>query len=409
MLGRRRGGANPSAVLAWMCVLIAVNQLGFGAVIPVLPLYALSFDVSQFAIGATVAVYGLARVCLGVPAGQMADAVGRRNCLAIGGIVSALGNFWCAAAGSYVELVLARLVAGGGAGIVLTAGLIVLADITSPATRGRALAIYQGVFLFAVGIGPFPGGYLAERFGLAAPFFVYGVASAVVALVAWLCVAETRSLDMEAPQRDAKAGSGESRSLRAQLGLLASNTGFMLVCLVGFTNALARTGALFSIVPLVARDRLGITASETGFGLALGSVIGLAVTYPAGALVDRFGRKIMIVPMTMLTAVAMLCFCLMPSYAWFLLACAIWGGASAASSAAPAAYAADSAPRGMNAAAMSSYRTLSDVGYVAGPLLLGLLGDWGGLDLPFWVAAAGLFLAALLFARLAPESHRRGG
>ena len=392
-----------------MCVLIAVNQLGFGAVIPVLPLYALSFDVSQFAIGATVAVYGLARVLLGVPAGQVADALGRRNCLAIGGIVSALGNFWCAAAGSYVELVLARLVAGGGAGIVLTAGLIVLADITSPATRGRALAIYQGVFLFAVGIGPFPGGYLAERFGLAAPFFVYGVASAVVALVAWICVAETRALDMETPQGDAKAGSRESRSLRAQLGLLVSNTGFMLVCLVGFTNALARTGALFSIVPVVARDRLGITASETGFGLALGSVIGLAVTYPAGALVDRFGRKIMIVPMTMLTAVAMLCFCLMPSYAWFLLACAIWGGASAASSAAPAAYAADSAPRGMNAAAMSSYRTLSDVGYVAGPLLLGLLGDWGGLDLPFWVAAAGLFLAALLFARLAPESHRRSG
>ena len=404
----RRGGPNPSVVLAWMCVLIAVNQLGFGAVIPVLPLYALSFDVSQFAIGATVAVYGLARVCLGVPAGQMADALGRRNCLAIGGIVSAIGNFWCAAAGSYAELVLARLVAGGGAGIVLTAGLIVLADITSPATRGRALAIYQGVFLFAVGIGPFPGGYLAERFGLAAPFFVYGVASAIVTLVAWICVAETRSLDEGMPQRDAKEGAGErNRSLRAQLGLLAGNTGFMLVCLVGFTNALARTGALFSIVPVTARDRLGLAASEIGFGLALGSIIGLAVTYPAGALVDRYGRKIMIVPMTMLTAVAMLCFCLAPSYAWFLLACAIWGGASAASSAAPAAYAADSAPRGMNAAAMSSYRTLSDVGYVAGPLLLGLLGDWGGLDLPFWVAAAGLFLAALLFARLAPESHRR--
>ena len=210
------------------------------------------------------------------------------------------------------------------------------------------------------------------------------------------------------PRRDAKEGSGEkNRSLRAQLGLLAGNTGFMLVCLVGFTNALARTGALFSIVPVTARDRLGLAASEIGFGLALGSVIGLAVTYPAGALVDRYGRKIMIVPMTMLTAVAMLCFCLAPSYAWFLLACAIWGGASAASSAAPAAYAADSAPRGMNAAAMSSYRTLSDVGYVAGPLLLGLLGDWGGLDLPFWVAAAGLFLVALLFARLAPESHRR--
>ena len=177
-----------------MCVLIAVNQLGFGAVIPVLPLYAQSFGVSQTAIGATVAVYGLARVFLGLPTGQVADRFGRRNALALGGAVTVLGNLWCAAAGTYVELLLARLIAGTGAGIVPTAGLIVLADIASPATRGRTLAIYQGVFLFAVGIGPFPGGFLAERFGLEAPFLVYGIMGAVVTALAWFGVAETRAL-----------------------------------------------------------------------------------------------------------------------------------------------------------------------------------------------------------------------
>ena len=190
------------SVLAWMCVLIAVNQLGFGAVIPVLPLYAQSFGVPQVAIGATVAVYGLARVLLAVPTGQVADRLGRRNALAIGGALSALGNLWCAAAGGYVELVLARFVAGAGAGIVVTAGLIVLADITRASTRGRTLSIYQGVFLFAVGIGPLPGGYLAERFGLEAPFLVYGVASAIVAAIAWFGVAETRA--MGAAERESK-------------------------------------------------------------------------------------------------------------------------------------------------------------------------------------------------------------
>ena len=176
-----------------MCVLIAVNQLGFGAVIPVLPLYAKSFDVSQTAIGATVAIYGLARVFLGIPTGQLADRIGRRNTLAVGGIVTVLGNLWCAAATSYVELLIARLIAGAGAGVVLTAGLIVLADITTTANRGRTLSIYQGVFLFAVGIGPLPGGFLAERFGLATPFLVYGVAGALVTAVAWFGVRETRN------------------------------------------------------------------------------------------------------------------------------------------------------------------------------------------------------------------------
>ena len=374
-----------------MCVLIAVNQLGFGAVIPVLPLYAQSFGVSQAAIGGTVAVYGLARVLLSIPTGKMADWLGRRWALAAGGALSALGNLWCAGAGSYPELVLARFVAGAGAGVVLTAGMIVLADITRTATRGRTMAIYQGVFLFAVGVGPFPGGFLAERFGLDAPFVVYGVASAIVTAVAWFGVAETRSL--------AHAGEGRTaQPLRQQLRVLAANVGFLLTCTLSLVGAVARTGALFSVVPVLARERVDLSATQIGFGFAIGSVLGLIVTYPAGALVDRNGRKSVIVPATFFTAASMLAFSLAPDYAWFLLACAVWGGATAASGAAPAAYAADSAPPGMNAAAMSGYRMISDIGYVAGPILLGWLADWQGLDAPMWAAAIALVVATALFA-----------
>ena len=398
----RPNTASERNVLGWMCVLIAVNQFGFGAVIPVLPLYAQSFSVSQAAIGATVAIYGLARVLIGVPTGALADRLGRRGTLAIGGAVSALGNLWCAAAGNYAELVAARLVAGAGAGIVLTAGLVVLADITTTANRGRAMSIYQGVFLFAVGVGPFPGGYLAVQFGHEAPFLVYGVAGLLAALLAWFRVPETR------PEA-APTGSSVARPpLAAQLRTLASHRGFLLVCGIGFGNALARTGALFSVVPILAEQRLALSATAIGFGLALGSVLGLVVTYPGGVLADRYGRKAVIVPATVCTGLAMLCFAFAPNYAVFLLACAIWGTASAAAGATPTAYAADAAPPGMNAAAMGAYRMLSDAGYVLGPLLLGALADAAGLDAPFWAAAAALCLAALLFGRLAPETVRRG-
>ena len=384
-----------------MCVLIAVNQLGFGAVIPVLPLYAKSFGVSQTAIGATVAVYGVARVFLGLPTGKVADGLGRRTALAIGGGVTVLGNLWCAAATTYVELLMARLIAGAGAGIVLTAGLIVLADIASPATRGRTLAIYQGVFLFAVGIGPFPGGFLAERFGLEAPFLVYAVMGAAVTAVAWFGVAETRGTGGAPTSREAVP-------LRDQVRALLGDIGFRLVCCISLVGALARTGGLFSIVPILGRQRLALSATEIGFGFALGSVVGLLVTYPAGYMVDRFGRKAVIVPATVLIGMSMLAFSLAGDYAWFLAACLIWGGAITASGAAPAAYAADAAPPGMNAAAMGSYRMLSDVGYVVGPILLGWLGDVGGLDLPLWAAAGGLFLMAGLFGVFAAETAREG-
>src|SRR5262244_1792966 len=165
---------SPTRVLVWMCVLIAVNQLGFGSVVPVLALYARSFGVTQSAIGLAIAVYGLARFLVSMP-------VGRRTALALGGLVTAAGNLICAVAPSFTVFVAGRFVAGVGAALVLVAGQIVLADITTPAHRGRVMAIYQGVFVFAVGIGPLPGGLLAQHFGLAAPFVVYAVMGTLAA------------------------------------------------------------------------------------------------------------------------------------------------------------------------------------------------------------------------------------
>lgn len=129
---------------------------------------------------------------------------------------------------------------------------------------------------------------------------------------------------------------------------------------------------------------------------------------PAGALADRYGRKPVIVPATLLTAASMVAFCVAPDYPWFVVACVVWGVATAVTGAAPAAYAADCAPPGMNAAAMSSYRMLSDAGYVIGPIGLGLLADLQGSQVTLIVSAVMLFAVGVAFARCAPESYRAG-
>ena len=362
-----------------MCVLIAVNQLGFGGVVPALPLYAKSFGVSASAIGLAVAVYGLARFVVAMPSGQLCDRLGRRPTLAIGGVVSTLGNLWCAEAGSFSEFIAARFLAGAGAGLVLTAGQVVLADITTPDRRGRTMAIYHGAFLFAVGIGPLPGGLLADHLGLAAPFRAYGAAGFLVSLLAWFAVGETRGLSHSPGGR----GWGRGPTLITQVRRLAAQTGFVLVCLVGWVNAVVRTGGLFNIIPVLGSVRLGLSVTEIGGGLALGSVIGVSVAYPAGILVDRLGRKAVIVPATVLSGLSLLMFCFAPSYPWFTAACVFWGVAMSVGGSAPVAYAADLAPQGMNAAAMSTYRMVSDFGYVIGPIVLGLVVDgYGSITAP---------------------------
>jgi DHA1 family multidrug resistance protein-like MFS transporter len=387
-----------------MCVLIAVNQLGFGAIMPVLALYARSFGVLQSAIGVAIGIYGLARFLVAVPAGQLADRFGRRTTLAVGGLVTAVGNLLCAYAPTYMTFVAARFVAGAGAALVLIAGQIVLADITTPARRGRTMAIYQGVFMFAVGVGPFPGGVLAERFGLRAPFLVYAVAGALASAVAWLRIPETKDRRrLHAAETDLALP-----PFSVQVRLLTGHVGFMLVSLVSFMNAVARTGALFNVIPVLGRDRLALSTDRIGLGLAVASLVGLVLTYPSGILVDRFGRKIVIVPATIVSGVSLVLFLLAPSYAWFLAGCVVWSVAVGISGAAPAAYAADVAPAGMNAAAMSAYRMLSDLGYVIGPVALGALTDLFGADTALATAAVLLVVVAGLFARFAPETFRAG-
>jgi DHA1 family multidrug resistance protein-like MFS transporter len=86
----------------------------------------------------------------------------------------------------------------------------------------------------------------------------------------------------------------------------------------------------------------------------------------------------------------------------------VWSLATGVSGPAPAAYAADVAPPGMNAAAMSAFRMLSDAGYVLGPLALGVITDIFGADAALATAAALLAAVAILFARYAPETYRMG-
>lgn len=305
-------------ILFWMCVLVAVNQLGFGSMIPSLPLYAQSFGVPASAIGLAVGVYGLARFFIALPCGLMADRLGRRPTLAIGGLVSSIGNLWCAVASSYPEFILARFVAGAGAGLIVTTGIVVLADITTKEVRARTISIYQGVFIFAVGIGPYPGGLLAEHYGLAAPFVAYGIAALGASIVAWFAVKETRGMG----EGGAKPGKGPT--LVDQMRLLTERLGFLLVSLIALMNAVVRTGGLFSIIPLFATMRLGLTVSQIGFAMMVGTVGGLVAGYPAGWLADKLGRKAVIVPSTVIAGASMLLFCVAPNYPWFIAASIFW-------------------------------------------------------------------------------------
>jgi MFS transporter, DHA1 family, multidrug resistance protein len=153
-------------------------------------------------------------------------------------------------------------------------------------------------------------------------------------------------------------------------------------------------------------ERIGLDPATIGFALTTGNLLNLGMIVVAGTLVDRFGRKPVIVPSAVLLALAFLGFAYTPNYLVFVLSAVLWGVGSALGGSS-AAYAADQAPPGGNGVTMGIYRMLSDAGYVIGPALMGLIADQAGAQSSLLFAAGMAITCMVPFALLAPETKSR--
>jgi MFS family permease len=88
----------------------------------------------------------------------------------------------------------------------------------------------------------------------------------------------------------------------------------------------------------------------------------------------------------------------------YLVSSFLWAASSGIAGAAPAAYAADLAPKGRIGPAMGLYRTIADLGYVIGPLLLGSIADFISPQAALYFTAALLIGSGMLFFFSAPET-----
>ena len=125
-----------NAALLMVCVATGIIMLGQGVIGPVLPLYAQDFGVSATMVGASISVFGLARMLLNLPAGLLSDRFGRRLLLVGGPVITALGSFLSAGAGDIWQLLAFRFVAGAGSAMFMTGALILVTDISRPDNRG---------------------------------------------------------------------------------------------------------------------------------------------------------------------------------------------------------------------------------------------------------------------------------
>lgn len=132
---------------------VAIDLIGFGIILPLLPFYALAFGASAFEVTMIAALFSLAQFIASPIMGRLSDRWGRKPLFLSGIILYICGFLLLAFANSLMMIFLARFLAGIGAGKVGIAQAM-LADITKPEKRAQAMGFFGASFGIGMIVGP---------------------------------------------------------------------------------------------------------------------------------------------------------------------------------------------------------------------------------------------------------------
>lgn len=264
-----------SRLLVPVFLVVLIDFIGFGLIIPLLPLWAKRLGASPSGVGLVLSAYALAQFLFAPVLGSLSDRYGRRPVILVSLLIEALGFALTALSGSLLALLGARFLAGLGASNIGSAQAVV-ADVTPATGRARGMAMIGAAIGLGFVVGPALGGALASR-GLPVPFWTaMGLALANVFLVARF-LPETRRAGVTAfADRGITALRHGWRRLRGQ-AVIARLVAVNLLFTLAFS-------AMEAIFPLLTLRRFGWGAAQNGY---LFTYIGILVVVMQGGLVGR--------------------------------------------------------------------------------------------------------------------------
>jgi MFS family permease len=366
-----------------------------GLLVPILPLFAESFGVSFSLIGLILAAEAIGTLLMDLPAGSLLRYFDRKQVMVLGvslTVVSVLALVWTAA---IWQVFVCRLLAGVGGALWNISRHAYLAEVTLSSERGRAIALFGGINRIGSFAGPVVGGVLAAQFGLRMPFLIYAALAAVtVALAAIFVEKGEERLAVLNPRNHLF----DILKTQHQM-LLSAGTAQLL-------GQMIRT-ARNALVPLYGSSVLGLGVESVGLIMSLASFVDMAMFYPAGYLMDRFGRKFAIIPCFIIQALGMLLIPVASSFSLLLLASIVIGFGNGLGSGTMMTLGADLAPQGSLGEFLGLWRLIGDVGFTAAPIIIGVVADALALAPSALVMSTVGFASAAIFAYGVPETLQR--
>jgi DHA1 family tetracycline resistance protein-like MFS transporter len=263
--------------LVSILAIVFIDLIGFGMIIPILPLYAQRFQATEWQIGLLLASYSFMQFLASPILGWFSDRYGRKPVLLCSLIGSATGYILMADATSLTMLFLARILAGVAGASVGTASAYI-ADITPPENRSKRIGLIGAAFGIGFVLGPAIGGLLSQ-WSVVAPFWFAAVLSILNAVLMWMVLPE--------PDRHAarQRGPANLKQTFEQAGSWRLGT-ITLTYFIG----IAGFAIVTVIYPQVSHRRFELNQSQISFIFVLVGLIGAAIQGGGiGRLVKRFG------------------------------------------------------------------------------------------------------------------------
>ncbi|MDQ6896699.1 MAG: MFS transporter [Actinomycetota bacterium] len=358
----------------------ALGSIGTGAVLPVVVLSARALGAEVSVAAFLLALIGIAQLVGDLPAGALAARIGERAALVVACAVEAVGMVGCAFAPDLVVLGASLCLLGLAGALFGLARQAYLTDAVPVHLRARALSTLGGVGRIGIFIGPFVGALVVSRWGVGAAYLV-GFVSSTAALLLVLVVPDIttdhRKREASMPRRAIRTVLREHVHTLATLG-------------VGALFIASARACRIALIPLFA-ESIGLDAAHTSLVIGIAGAVDMLLFYPAGEVMDRFGRMWVALPSMVILAAGMALLPLAHSFGSLTAVAVVLGLGNGIGAGLVMTLGADAAPPDARVQFLGGWRLMADLGNASGPALIGVI----TLVAPLGVAAAVMGAGAL--------------
>lgn len=270
---------NNSRAIFVLFLTVFIDLLGFGIILPILPLYAEQFGANPNEATLLVAIYSLMQFLFAPLWGKFSDRYGRRPILLLTLLGSVIAYAGLGFANSLWILFIARSLAGIMAGNISTAQAYI-ADITTPANRARGMGIIGAAFGLGFILGPAIGGLLIGSDPNNANFHLPSLFAAGLSLLALLCALMLLPESLNSETK-AKIQVHRHRQRRLNLLQLSQRPQFGLLVGIYFFVTFA-VAAMDSTLALWSKQQLNWGPQQTSYLFAF---MGIVSTIIQGGLI----------------------------------------------------------------------------------------------------------------------------